>query len=226
MTIRRITLSPRLAATASLVVGGGNIADIGTDHAYLPAHLILINKIPSAIAADIRRSPLENARDTSIRYKIENKLDMRLSDGLKEIKPEEVDEIVFAGMGGTLIAEKLRECPWAKDGRHHFIFQPQSRANDLREFLFSNGFTINKELAVCEGSRYYIALDANYTGEIKEFTLSDCFIGKLPRTLEAKAYLKKQLDRYERRYNALKRKGENVDELEILINDLKGFVYG
>ncbi len=226
MAIRRITLSPRLAATASLVVGGGNIADIGTDHAYLPAHLILINKIPSAIAADIRRSPLENARDTSIRYKIENKLDMRLSDGLKEIKPEEVDEIVFAGMGGTLIAEKLRECPWAKDGRHHFIFQPQSRANDLREFLFSNGFTINKELAVCEGSRYYIALDANYTGEIKEFTLSDCFIGKLPRTLEAKAYLKKQLDRYERRYNALKRKGENVDELEILINDLKGFVYG
>ena len=226
MTIRRITLSPRLAATASLVVGGGNIADIGTDHAYLPAHLILINKIPYAIAADIRRSPLENARDTSIRYKIENKLDMRLSDGLKEIKPEEVDEIVFAGMGGTLIAEKLRECPWAKDGKHHFIFQPQSRANDLREFLFSNGFTINKELAVCEGSRYYIALDANYTGEIKEFTLSDCFIGKLPRTLEAKAYLKKQLDRYESRYNALKRKGENVDELEILINDLKGFVYG
>lgn len=226
MTIRRITLSPRLAATASLVVGGGNIADIGTDHAYLPAHLILINKIPSAIAADVRRSPLENARDTSIRYKIENKLDMRLSDGLKEIKPEEVDEIVFAGMGGTLIAEKLRECPWAKDGKHHFIFQPQSRANDLREFLFSNGFTINKELAVCEGSRYYIALDANYTGEIKEFTLSDCFIGKLPRTLEAKAYLKKQLDRYESRYNALKRKGENVDELEILINDLKGFVYG
>lgn len=226
MAIRRITLSPRLAATASLVVGGGNIADIGTDHAYLPAHLILINKIPSAIAADIRRSPLENARDTSIRYKIENKLDMRLSDGLKEIKPEEVDEIVFAGMGGTLIAEKLRECPWAKDGKHHFIFQPQSRANDLREFLFSNGFTINRELAVCEGSRYYIALDANYTGEIKEFTLSDCFIGKLPRTLEAKAYLKKQLDRYERRYNALKRKGENVDELEILINDLKGFVYG
>ena len=226
MTIRRITLSPRLAATASLVVGGGNVVDVGTDHAYLIAYLILTKKNPFAIAADIRRSPLENARDTSIRYKIENKLDMRLSDGLKEIKPEEVDEIVFAGMGGTLIAEKLRECPWAKDGKHHFIFQPQSRANDLREFLFSNGFTINKELAVCEGSRYYIALDANYTGEIKEFTLSDCFIGKLPRTLEAKAYLKKQLDRYERRYNALKRKGENVDELEILINDLKGFVYG
>ncbi len=226
MSIRRITLSPRLAATASLVVGGGNIADIGTDHAYLPAHLILINKIPFAIAADIRKSPLLNAKDTAVRYDIEKKIDLRLSDGLKEIKPEEVEEIVFAGMGGTLIAEKLRECPWAKDGKHHFIFQPQSRANDLREFLYSNGFTINQELAVCEGNRYYIALDANYTGEIKEATLSDCFIGKLPKNQEAKAYLKKQLDRYERRYNALKKRGENVEELEVLLNDLKGFVYG
>ena len=226
ITIRRITLSPRLAATASLVVGGGKIADIGTDHAYLPAHLILINKIPSAIAADIRKSPLLNAKDTAERYDIEKKIDLRLSDGLKEIKPEEVKEIVFAGMGGTLIAEKLRECPWAKDGKHHFIFQPQSRANDLREFLYSNGFEINQELSVCEGNRYYIALDAYYTGKVKEFTLSDTFIGKLPHTVESKAYLKKQIDRYERRYNALKKRNENVDELKTLLDDLKGFVYG
>ena len=225
MSILRLTLSPRLAATASLVVGGGNIVDVGTDHAYLPAYLILSNKIPSAIAADIRKSPLLNANDTAIKYKLEKKIDLRLSDGLKEIKPEEVKEIVFAGMGGTLIAEKLSECPWAKSENHHFIFQPQSRANDLREYLYSNGFTINKEIAVSERDRYYIALDAYYTGEVKEYTLSDCFLGKLPRTLEAKAYLKKQLDRYERRYNALKKRGENVHDLEVLINDLKGFVY-
>lgn len=226
MSILRLTLSPRLAATASLVVGGGNIVDVGTDHAYLPAYLILTNKIPSAIAADIRKSPLLNANDTAIKYKLEKKIDLRLSDGLKEIKPEEVKEIVFAGMGGTLIAEKLRECPWAKDGNHHFIFQPQSRANDLREYLYSNGFTINKELAVSERDRYYIALDAYYTGEVKEYTLSDCFLGKLPETAEAKAYLKKQLDRHTRRYNALKKREENVEELEKLINDLKGFIYG
>ncbi len=226
MSIRRITLSPRLAATASLVVGGGNIADIGTDHAYLPAYLILNNKIPFAIAADIRKSPLLNAKDTAIKYKIEKKIDLRLSDGLKEIGPEEVEEIVFAGMGGTLIAEKLRECTWAKSEKYHFVFQPQSRANELREFLYSNGYEINKELAVCEGNRYYITFDAYYTGEVRKFTLSDCFLGKLPRTPEAKEYLKKQLDRYERKYNALKRRKEDVEELGVLINDLKGFVYG
>ena len=226
MSILRLTLSPRLAATASLVVGGGNIVDVGTDHAYLPAYLILTNKIPSAIAADIRKSPLLNAKDTAIKYKLEKKIDLRLSDGLKEIKPEEVKEVVFAGMGGTLIAEKLSECPWAKDGNHHFIFQPQSRANELREYLYSNGFTINKELAVSERDRYYIALDAYYTGEIKEYTLSDTFLGKLPETAEAKAYLKKQFDRHTRKYNALKKRNENVEELEKLLNDLKGFIYG
>ncbi|MBQ6934915.1 MAG: SAM-dependent methyltransferase [Clostridia bacterium] len=226
MLIRRVTLSPRLAATASLVVGGGNIVDVGTDHAYLPAHLILSKKIPFAIASDVRQSPLDNARDTVIKYKLQNKVELRLSDGLKEIKPEEVSEIVFAGMGGTLIAEKLKECSWVKSKKHHFIFQPQSKAEDLREYLYSNGFYINKELAVSEGERYYITFDAYYTAEIKPFTQSDCFIGKLPKTVEAKAHLKMQLNRLEKKYNALKQREENVKELEILINDLKGFIYG
>lgn len=224
--VRRMTLSPRLAATASLVSGGGNIVDVGTDHAYLPAHLILTKKIPFAIAADVRQSPLDNARDTVVKYKLQKKIELRLSDGLKEIKPDEVKEIVFAGMGGTLIAEKLKECNWIKNAKYHFIFQPQSKAEDLREFLYSNGFEINKELAVNEGNRYYITFDAYYTGKIESFTLSDCFIGKLPKTVEAKAHLKMQLNRLEKKYNALKHREENTEDLEKLIDDLKGFIYG
>ena len=225
--VRRMTLSPRLAATASLVSGGGNIVDVGTDHAYLPAHLILTKKIPFAIACDLRKSPLDNARDTVIKYKLQNKIELRLSDGLKEIKPDEVEEIVFAGMGGTLIAEKLKECSWIKNEKYHFIFQPQSKAEDLREFLYSNGFQINKELAVSEGDRYYITFDAYYTGEVEPFTLSDCFIGKLPETVEAKAHLKMQLNRLEKKYNALRhREDENIEDLAKLIEDLKGFIYG
>ena len=225
--VRRMTLSPRLAATASLVSGGGNIVDVGTDHAYLPAHLILTKKIPFAIASDLRQSPLDNAKDTVVKYKLQNKIELRLSDGLSEIKPDEVKEIVFAGMGGTLIAEKLKECCWIKNEKYHFIFQPQSKAEDLREYLYSNGFEINKELAVSEGERYYITFDAYYTGEIKSFTLSDCFIGKLQKTAEAKAHLKMQLNRLEKKFNALKhRENENTEDLEKLIDDLKGFIYG
>ena len=224
-----LTLTPRLAATASLVVGGGKIVDIGTDHAYLPAYLILNEKVPFAIAADIRKSPLENAKETVIKYSLEEKIELRLSDGLSEIKENEVSEIIFAGMGGTLIAEKLKECPWVKNEGYHFVFQPQSKAEDLREYLFANGFEINKELAVNEGRRYYITFDAYYKGTKNEYTPSDCFIGKLPHTEEAKVHLTNQLNRLQKKLDALKNNGGNEEEikaLETLTEDIKGFIYG
>lgn len=227
--MNRVNLTPRLAATASLVVGGGTVVDIGTDHAYLPAYLIQSGKVKSAIAADVRKSPLENAKETVLKYNLHDKITLRLSDGLAEIGEDEVNEIVFAGMGGTLIAEKLSECHWAKNEKYHFVFQPQSKAEDLREYLYSNGFEIRQELAVSEGRRYYIAFDAVYTGKIKEFMLSDCFIGKLPKNEEAKMHLTNQLNRLEKKYSALKTKSENeaeIKELEILINNIKGFIYG
>ena len=227
--MNRVNLTPRLAATASLVVGGGTVVDIGTDHAYLPAYLIQSGKVNSAIAADVRKSPLENAKETVLKYNLQDKITLKLSDGLAEINKDEADEIVFAGMGGTLIAEKLSECNWVKNEKLHFIFQPQSKAEDLREYLYSNGFEISQELAVSEGRRYYIAFDAVYTGKIKEFTLSDCFIGKLPKNEDAKMHLTNQLNRLEKKYSALKAKGENeaeIKELEILINNIKGFIYG
>ena len=132
-------------------------------------------------------------------------------------------------MGGTLISEKMRECSWVKNEKLHFIFQPQSKAEDLREYLYSNGFEIKNELAVNEGRRYYITFDAVYTGEIKEFSLSDCFIGNLPKNAQAKQHLTNQLNRLEKKYFALKNKNENeseVKELELLINNIKGFIYG
>lgn len=227
--MKNVNLTPRLAATASLVVGGGTVVDIGTDHAYLPAYLIQSGKVKSAIAADVRKSPLENAKETVLKYNLQDKITLRLSDGLASINENEVDEIVFAGMGGTLIAEKLSECNWAKNEKYHFIFQPQSKAEDLREYLYSNGFEIKQELAISEGRRHYIALDAVYTGEIKEFTLSDCFIGKLPKNDDAKMHLTNQLNRLEKKYSALKAKGKNkevIKNLEILINNIKGFIYG
>lgn len=224
-----INLSPRLLATASLLKGGGSVVDIGTDHAYLPAFLITSGKCNFAIAADVRKMPLENARETVEKYGLESKIKLRLSDGLGSILESEADEIVFAGMGGTLIAEKLKECAWVKNNKLHFVFQPQSKAEDLREFLYSNGFEIKNEVAVTEGRRCYIALDAVFNGECKPFTLSDCFIGKLPKTKEAFLHLQNQLNRLEKKYNALKEKDENATEiksLEILINDIKGFIYG
>lgn len=221
-----INLSARLTAAASLVKGGGIVADIGTDHGYLPIYLIQSGKIEKAIAADIGKMPLENARKSVATYEMEDLIELRLSDGLNSFEENEVNEIVFAGMGGTLIAEKLKETPWIKNNKLHFVFQPQSRAEDLREFLFANGFEIDTEIATHEGNRFYIAFDAFYTGEIREFTVADCFLGKLPKTEDAKIHIGKQIKRLQKRYDATAEIGKKDDELFHTIQKLKDFING
>ena len=221
-----INLSERLSAAASLVRGGGIVADIGTDHGYLPIYLIQSGKIEKAIAADIGKMPLENARKSVAQYGLGEKIELRLSDGLNSFQENEADEIIFAGMGGTLIAEKLKEIPWVKNQKLHFVFQPQSRAEDLREFLFSNGFEIGEEIATHEGNRFYIAFDACYTGEIRRFTVAECFLGKLPKTEDAKIHIEKQVNRLQKRYDATKDIGKEDAELFETIQKLKDFING
>ena len=221
-----VKLTPRLSAVASLVKGGGIIADIGTDHGYLPIYLVQTGKAESAIAADIGREPLKNAEKSVEYYGLTDKISLRLSDGLREFEPTDANEIIFAGMGGTLIAEKLSETPWVKDESIHFIFQPQSRAEDLREFLYSNGFEIINELATHEARRVYITFDAVYKGERTEFTGADCFIGKLPHTEDAHKHLAGQLKRLEEKYNALTARGSGTGDLGNTITAIKEFLNG
>ncbi len=221
-----INLTPRLLAVASLVKGGGIVADIGTDHGYLPIYLIKSGKVKKAIAADIGKMPLENARSSVNEYGLQNQIELRLSDGLNEFNSADADEIIFAGMGGTLIAEKLGEISWVKDEKLHFIFQPQSRAEDLRRFLYSNGFVINKELATHEGRRFYITFDAYYTGKISAFSESDCFIGKLPHCEDSYNHLAHQLNRLQERYAGLLMQGDEQEtqRLSQIISDIKRFI--
>ena len=221
-----IRLTPRLSAAASLVRGGGIIADIGTDHGYLPIYLLQSGKVTGAIAADIGKMPLKNAENSILNYGLQSEITLRLSDGLREFSENEVNEIVFAGMGGTLIAEKLAETPWAKNEKLHFIFQPQSRAEDLRQFLFENGFTINEEIATHEGRRIYIAFDASYTGKIIDFDYADLFIGKLPHTEDAHKHLIHQLSRLKEKHDAFVKcaRVEEAKHLFETIQKIEGFI--
>lgn len=221
-----VNLTPRLSAAASLVRGGGIIADIGTDHGYLPVFLVQSGKVKGAVAADIGKMPLQNAAKTVENYGLNDVITLRLSDGLREFSETDADEFIFAGMGGTLIAEKLAETPWIKNSDLHFVFQPQSRAEDLRKFLFENGFSINNELAVHEGRRVYITFDATYTGEVNSFTEADCFIGKLPHTEDAHKHLLLQLTRLKEKYNAYSECGKlyEVPGLLQTIQKIEGFI--
>lgn len=220
-----VNLTPRLYAVASLVRGDGIVADIGTDHGYLPVYLLQTGKVENAVAADVRKMPLKNAEKSAERYALTDKISFRLSDGLKEFSETDADEYIFAGMGGTLIAQKLAETPWVKNPNLHFVFQPQSRAEDLRKFLFENGFETEREVAVSEGRRVYISFDAKYSGVVKPFKPSDCFIGKLPHTENAVRHLSQQLLRLKEKHDAYKTVGrlDEARDLSEIITDIEKF---
>lgn len=152
-----MVLSSRLAAVAALVPSGARLADIGTDHAYLPVSLLLEGRIDHAIAADVRKGPLDHARRTAEEYGVENQLDFRLCDGLAGIRADECDTITIAGMGGETIAGILSRAEWAREGKR-LILQPQSTQEVLRDFLSRNGWKIFSESIVREGERWYPVL--------------------------------------------------------------------
>lgn len=156
---KHLELSPRLALVASWVPHGAKLADVGTDHAYLPVWLALHGRVTSAIASDLRKGPLERARETGRTYGAEG-IDFRLGDGLASIRPDEADTIVIAGMGGENIAAILAAAPWTADGRHTLLLQPQSRAASLRRFLMENGCTITREALVRDRGTIYPVLEA------------------------------------------------------------------
>ena len=144
-------LSPRLAAIAGRVPPGSRLADIGTDHAYLPAYLILEGTISSAVASDVNRGPLDRGRETARLAGVEEKIDFRLSDGLKGLGEDEADVIVIAGMGGYLIRDILAEDPAKTVSFSKFILQPRNNAGILRHWLVTNRFRIGRNQLVREG---------------------------------------------------------------------------
>lgn len=224
--MNKFELSPRLKMVADLVYEGRTLADIGTDHAYLPSYLILNGKTPGAIAADLRPGPLRNAQATIEQYGLQDRIKTILSDGLDEIKNGEAQEIVMAGMGGTLMTELLSRTDWIRSEKIHLVLQPQTHAEEVREFLLTNGFEILKEEATAEDERHYIAISAIYTGNTAKFTSGYIYIGELSDShkKEALEYLNIQINFLKKKLNALENSGkfpEEVSKLTAVINEIK-----
>ncbi len=186
-------LKNRLYTVSTLVPRGARVADIGTDHGHLPIYLIQEGISPFCLACDIKEKPLENAK-SNIRKVGLVEIETRLGAGLEPIKPDEVDCICIAGMGGEVIASILEGAGWLKDGRYTLVLQPMTSADALRRYLCQNGFSIEKEIAVQENRKVYTVIKAVFGGEC--FTPDEVFlrIGKLtPDTDESITYIKKQL---------------------------------
>ena len=169
-----ITVSKRMETVISMVTKGNKVADIGTDHGYVPIALIQRGIAPQAIAMDVRKGPLQKAKENRMAYQMEERIEIRLSDGLQQLKAGEVDTIIIAGMGGVLIARILKEGETIVQSVKELIVQPQSEIYKVRKQLHELGFQIVKEEMLIEEGKYYTVMKAvagrqTYKDEVEYF---------------------------------------------------------
>ena len=209
--MKRLELTPRLQAVADWIPAGSRLADIGTDHAYLPVWLLNEGIVSQAIAADLREGPLERARMTAHQYACSTGLSFRLCDGLEGIAADEADTIVMAGMGGETIAAILERASWTADEKYTLIFQPMSAQPELRRWLWTNGFDLQKEQIVREGEKLYHIFLVRYGGAVP-MTLGEEWAGRQSAQLVQplrSLFLKRLLQKVQRAVEGISRgKGE------------------
>lgn len=230
MNRNELKLDPRLSLCAEFVRQGCRLADIGTDHAYLPVHLILSGKITGAIAADINKGPLESGIETINRFGVTDKVSARLSNGLEKIQPDECDDIVIAGMGGELICSIIENAQWLKNSDKRLILQPMTRPEALRSYLYLNGFEIDHEQAVESDRRIYTVMLVRFTGSVKTLTDFSAKVGRLsPATRELdRLYLERVLASLRKKKNGLLCGGNEKEAaaLDDTIDKLNKFIQG
>ena len=148
-------LSKRLQAVANLVSTGCIVADIGTDHGYIPICLLETGKCKKAYAMDVNKGPLLRAKEHIADYGLNDKIECRLSDGVRQLSVGECDAVVIAGMGGALTIKILEEGKAIMKSLNEFVLQPQSELRKVREYLLTNGYCIIEEDMVYEDGKFY-----------------------------------------------------------------------
>ncbi len=150
-----VKLSIRLKCVADMVNPGARVADIGTDHAYIPIYLIQHKVASSVLAMDVRKGPLEGAKEHIRQCHLEDNITTKLSDGLIELCDGEADTVIIAGMGGRLVCRILEDGRPFEKGVENLILQSQSELQQFREFLRQKRYQITKEDMVIDEGRFY-----------------------------------------------------------------------
>lgn len=148
-------LSKRLQAVADLVSEGQVVADVGTDHGYIPIYLLETKKCKKAIAMDINKGPLLRAKEHIAEHGLEQNIEVKLSDGVKALSVGECDCVVVAGMGGALAVKIMEEGREVFKSLREFVLQPQSELAKVRQYLWENGYCVIAEDMVLEDGKFY-----------------------------------------------------------------------
>lgn len=178
-----IKLSPRMQALANTVPSGRPMADIGTDHGRLPLYLVEQGIVPFAIASDRIKMPIAALKSQVRALGWEDKISVRLGDGLTVLAPGEVETIVLSGMGGMTMIEILERCPQVVQTASRLVLQPQRSIPVVRQWLASHHWRIADEALVLDEGRYYEVLCADQ-GEMalteKEMNFGPVLLQKKP----------------------------------------------
>lgn len=149
-------LSERLTAIASYVEQDAVVADIGTDHGYIPIMLAKAGIIHKGYAMDINQGPLDKARGNILAYHVEDQIDTVISDGLNNMADPSIDNVVIAGMGGMLIVRILEDGKDKLQAVRRLILSPHHDVEAVRRKVHSLGFVIAHEAMVQDGQFYNI----------------------------------------------------------------------
>ncbi|WP_301107415.1 tRNA (adenine(22)-N(1))-methyltransferase TrmK [Sporosarcina sp.] len=221
-------LSDRLAMVACFVPRDTVLADIGSDHAYLPCYLMNKDKIERAIAGEVVKGPFESARRNVQLNGFSDRISVRLANGLQAIEPTDaVETVTIAGMGGTLITSILQDGKERLDGVKRIVAQPNIHAIAIRQWAVQNGFLIADEEILREDGKIYevVVLErgiADYSdadllvGPILRKKNSDIFQAKWEREIREWQRVIKALDAAEKTEEILKKKAEMEQKIELV----------
>ena len=171
-------ISARLLYAANYARQNKRIADVGTDHAYLPIYLLAKGISLGGVVSDINKGPIERAKEHIREWGYCDRLDALLCDGLDKIEPYRPDDIFILGMGGELIADIIMRAPWTKTRGVRLILQPMTHPELLRKALCENGYSIVDEALVKDGKIYQL-ICAEYTGESVEQSELELLFGAI-----------------------------------------------
>ncbi|MBQ8545919.1 MAG: SAM-dependent methyltransferase [Clostridia bacterium] len=216
-------ISKRLCTAASYVRDGAVVADIGTDHAYLPIYLALNGKIKSAYASDINVGPIMRAKENIEKYGLGNLITTEVVGGLDNIEKIAPSDIVICGMGGELIVKILESSPYIRQKGIRLILQPMTHIKEVREYL-SNGFFTIAENIVYEDEKLYQVLCLQYDGELHPLTDIEKELGKMNienKTDEFMLLLNSTIVKKQKRLEGLSLGGYDTRKIEEEIKELE-----
>ena len=212
----------RLDVLLSLLPRGCRLADIGCDHAYIPISAVKQGKAEFAYASDVRKGPLSRAAKNVAEAGLSDKIVLNLADGLDGAEKYRPDTIVIAGMGGELIADIIDRAPFVKTKQITLILQPMTCPDELRKYLLSAGFEIERERLAYEDSHIYQIIVCRFKNSAQKYTAAELETGRDHEDRElVPALYKKYIAKYEKIIKGKSKAGIDAQKEREVLDELR-----